>query len=135
MDLTTSQLIAISGMQAQGTRLRVVAENLANAGTTAETPNDLPYRRQIVSFRNVLDRELGAQRVDVHQITEDPGQFSQRYQPGHPSADAAGYVLYPNVNTMVEMMDMREAQRSYEANLNVLETARRMLSGTVELLR
>lgn len=135
MDLTTSQMIAISGMQAQGTRLRVVAENLANAGTTAETANGLPYRRQVVTFRNVLDRELGAHLVDVHQITEAPGEFNQRYQPGHPSADPGGYVLYPNVNTMVEMMDMREAQRSYEANLNVLETARRMLTGTVDLLR
>ena len=135
MDLTTSQLIAISGMKAQGTRLRVVAENLANAGTTAETENGLPYRRQVVTFRNVLDRELGVNRVDVHQIVGDPSAFSQRHQPGHPSADAGGYVLYPNVNTMVEMMDMREAQRSYEANLNVLETARRMLAGTVELLR
>jgi flagellar basal-body rod protein FlgC len=135
MDLTTSQLIAVSGMRAQGTRLRVVAENLANAGTTAETPNGLPYRRQVVTFRNVLDRELGAHRVDVARIADDPGQFSQRYQPGHPSADEAGYVLYPNVNSMVEMMDMREAQRSYEANLNVLETSRSMLSGTVDLLR
>ena len=135
MDLTISQLIASSGMRAQGMRLRVVAENLANAHTTAETPNGLPYRRQVVTFQNVLDDALGAHRVEVARVADDPGEFSRRYQPGHPSANEAGYVLYPNVNTMVEMMDMREAQRSYEANLSVLETARRMLSGTVDLLR
>ena len=135
MDLTTSMEIAASGMRAQGTRVRVVAENVANASSTGATPDDLPYRRQVVTFRSLFDRALGAETVEIDRIAEDPSAFSRRYEPHHPSADEAGYVLYPNINSLVEMMDMREAQRSYEANLNVLESSRRMLMGTIELLR
>ena len=135
MDLSTSLEIAAAGMRAQGTRIRVVSENLANAGSTAETPDGLPYRRQVVTFRNVFDRELGANTVTVAQIGNDPSQFARRYEPHHPSADETGYVMYPNVNSLIEMMDMREAQRTYEANLGVLETSRSMLMSTIDVLR
>ncbi len=135
MDLSKSLEISAAAMRAQGTRLRIISENLANADTTGETADDLPYRRQIVSFRNVFDRALGGETIEVANVVEDPSQFDRRYEPGHPSADDDGYVLYPNVNTLVEMMDMREAQRSYEANLNAIEVARSMLSKTIDLLR
>ena len=135
MDLSKSLEISAAAMRAQGTRLRVISENLANADTTGQTPDDLPYRRQVVTFRNVFDRALGSETVEVAGIIEDPGQFDRRYEPGHPSADDEGYVLYPNVSTLVEMMDMREAQRSYEANLNAIEVARSMLTKTIDLLR
>ena len=135
MDLSKSLEISAAAMRAQGTRLRVISENLANADTTGQTPDDLPYRRQVVTFRNVFDRALGSETIEVADVIEDPGQFDRRYEPGHPSADDEGYVLYPNVNTLVEMMDMREAQRSYEANLNAIEVARSMLTKTIDLLR
>lgn len=135
MDLSKSLEISAAAMRAQGTRLRIISENLANADSTGETADDLPYRRQVVSFRNVFDRALGGETIEVANIVEDPSQFDRRYEPGHPSADDDGYVLYPNVNTLVEMMDMREAQRSYEANLNAIEVARSMLSKTIDLLR
>ena len=135
MDLSKSLEISAAAMRAQGTRLRVISENLANANTTGQTPDDLPYRRQVVTFRSVFDRALGSETVEVADVIEDPGQFKRRYEPGHPSADDEGYVLYPNVSTLVEMMDMREAQRSYEANLNAIEVARSMITRTIELLR
>lgn len=135
MDLMDSMWISAAGMRAQGTRMRVVAENLANAHSTGETAGDLPYRRQVVHFRNVFDRELGGDRVEISGIEADPGQFPRRYEPGHPSADAEGYVLYPNVSTLVELMDMREAQRSFEANLNVIQSSRSMIRETIQLLR
>ncbi len=135
MDLMDSMWISAAGMQAQGTRMRVVAENMANAHSTGETAGDLPYRRQVVHFRNVFDRELGGDRVEIASIETDPGRFPRRYEPGHPSADAEGYVLYPNVSTLVEMMDMREAQRSFEANLQVIQSSRSMINQTIQLLR
>lgn len=135
MDLSTSLEIAAAGMRAQGTRIRVVSENLANASSTAETPDGVPYRRQVITFRSEFDRELGANTVAVSQIGKDPGQFARRYEPHHPSADETGYVSYPNVNSLIEMMDLREAQRSYEANLGVLETSRSMLMSTINILR
>ena len=135
MDLMDSMWISAAGMRAQGTRMRVVAENLANAHSTGENAGDLPYRRQVVHFRNVFDQELGGDRVEVSGVEFDPGQFPRRYEPGHPSADAEGYVLYPNVSTLVELMDMREAQRSFEANLNVIQSSRSMIRGTIQLLR
>ena len=135
MDLSKSLEISAAGMRAQGTRLRVISENLANADSTGETPDDIPYRRQVVTFRNLFDRALGVERIEVANVMDAPSQFNRRYEPGHPSADDDGYVLYPNVSTLVEMMDMREAQRSYEANLNAIEVARSMMSKTIELLR
>ena len=135
MDLRVSMEIAAAGMRAQGTRIRVAAENVANANSTGETPNDMPYRRQVVTFRNLFDRALGANMVEVGRIADAPGEFARRFEPHHPSADAEGYVQYPNVNTIVESMDIREAQRSYEANLNVLESARQMMTSTLDILR
>ncbi|ACI98321.1 flagellar basal body rod protein FlgC [Rhodospirillum centenum] len=135
MDLMNTLSLSAAGLKVQGTRLRVIAENLANANSTAPTPGDLPYRRKVVLFQNVLNRELGMPTVKVKKIDVDRSDFQRRYDPGHPSADAEGYVLTPNVNSLVESMDMREAQRSYEANLNVIDTTRQMLTRTIELLR
>ncbi len=134
-DLMKSMNISAAGMKAQGTRLRVLSENVANAGSTALTPQGEPYRRKLVTFGSTLDRELGMELVEVKNVTRDPSEFGLRYQPGHPAADTSGYVKTSNVNTMVEMTDMREAQRSYEANLRVMQAARTMLQRTIELLR
>ena len=135
MDLDRALRISAAGMAAQSTRLRVVAENLANRDSTGEAPGADPYRRRTVSFANRLDREMGLETVNVSRIGTAPGDFPQRYEPGHPAADERGYVKTPNVDSMVEMMDMREAQRSYAANLAVLETTRGMLTRVIEALR
>lgn len=135
MDLYNSMAVSAAGMKAQGTRLRVIAENIANANTTAETPGDLPYRRKTITFQNELNRQLGVETVQVAKIGVDKSDFQRRYDPAHPSADADGYVLLPNVSTIIESMDMREAQRSYEANLTVIESARQMLTRTIDILR
>lgn len=135
MALEKSMIIAASGMRAQGTRLRVIAENIANAGSMAETTGGEPYRRKTVTFSNLLDRELGARTVEVSRVREDKSDFGLRHDPMHPAADAAGYIKTPNVKIAVEMMDFREAQRSYEANLNMIEVSRTMLRNTLELLR
>lgn len=135
MDLQRAMAVSAAGMKAQGVRLKTIAENLANVNTTAETPGDLPYRRKVVVFKNELDRALGVDTVRVGKVDVDKKDFERRYDPSHPSADADGYVLLPNVNTIIESMDMREAQRTYEANLSVIESTRTMLSRTVELLR
>ncbi len=135
MDLIKSLKIAASGLRAQSGRMRVVSENLANVDSTADTPGGDPYRRQIPTFRTVLDRELGAHVVQPGRVREDTSDFSIRYEPGHPAADAKGYVRTSNVNSLVEMMDMREAQRSYEANLNIIRSARTMIQRTLDILR
>ena len=135
MDLSIPMQIAAAGLEAQGNRIRVVAENLANADSTGATPGDLPYRRQVVSFQTEFDRALGVHTVQASAPETDPSPFKRRHMPGHPSADAEGYVQFPNVNSVVEMMDLREAHRSYEANLNVITVARTMLMDTLELLR
>ena len=134
-DLSKSMNISAAGMKAQGTRLRIISENIANAGSTALTPNGEPYRRKLVTFGATLNRELGTELVDVQKVSRDPSDFGLRYQPGHPAADASGYVKTANVNTLIEMTDMREAQRSYEANLRVMQAARAMLQRTIDLLR
>ncbi|MFT8246728.1 flagellar basal body rod protein FlgC [Roseomonas sp. BN140053] len=135
MDLDRALRISASGMAAQSTRLRVVAENIANRDSTGGTPGADPYRRKTVSFRNSLDRAAGVETVRVNRVGTAAGEFPERYEPSHPAADARGYVRTPNVDSMVEMMDMREAQRSYSANLSVLEATRGMLSRTIEALR
>ena len=135
MDLYKAMAVSASGMKAQGTRLRVIAENLANANTTAETPGDLPYRRKVVTFQNALDRQLDVDTVRVAKIDVDKKDFERRYDPSHPSADADGYVFAPDVSSVVEALDMREAQRSYEANLSVIDSARQMLMRTIDILR
>lgn len=135
MQLEDSLKIAAAGMRAQGDRLRVVAENIANANSTSTTPGGDPYRRKVVVFQNVLDKEMGVETVKVTKRTYDMSNFEKKYDPSHPSANEQGYVLYPNVNPIVEMMDMREARRGYEANLGVVEVSKNMLSRTIELLK
>lgn len=134
-DLKVSSEIAAKGMKAQATRLRVISENLANVDSTAETPGGEPYRRKLVTFRNQLDKALGADTVMVRKIFNDPTKLTSKYDPSHPGANAQGYVLVPNVNPLIEMMDMREAQRSYEANMNVISASRQMVAKTLELLK
>lgn len=135
MDLRDVMTVAASGMKVQGTRLRLVAQNVANANSTGLAPGDDPYRRQTITFQNVLNRELGLELVEVVRTGEDPSPFPLHYEPGHPAADGDGYVQKPNVSTLLEMADMREAQRSYEANLNTLSLARSMVQRTLDLLR
>ncbi len=127
--------MAASGMKAQSLRIRVIAENMANAGTTATTPNDQPYRRKLVTFKAELDRATGAHKVAVNRVGNDKTEMPKKFDPGHPAADANGYVTSSNVNSLIEVMDMREAQRSYDANIGVLTTANGMLSRTIDLLR
>ncbi len=133
--LASAMTVSASGMRAQSTRLRVVSENIANAQSTALDPNNDPYRRKVVVFRNMLDNETKADLVTVKKIIEDKSDFVLKYSPGHPAADEKGYVRYPNVNSLIESMDLREAQLSYRANINALRTARSMLDNTVDLLR
>ncbi|WP_043339796.1 flagellar basal body rod protein FlgC [Belnapia moabensis] len=135
MDLDSALRLSAAGMQAQATRLRVVAENIANRDSTGQSAGADPYRRKTVTFGNRLDRSLGTEMVQVRRIGTAPGDFPQVHDPSHPAADAQGYVKRPNVDGLVEMMDMREAQRSYSANLAVLETTRGMLTRTIEALR
>jgi flagellar basal-body rod protein FlgC len=135
MDFLKSLAIAASGLKAQSGRMRVISENIANAESTAPRPGANPYRRKIATFRTEMDRTLEAQTVAMGRVRQDPTDFRTKYEPGHPAADNNGYVKYPNVNSLVEMTDMREAQRSYEANLNVIGATRRMIQRTIDLLR
>ena len=135
MDFLKSIAIAASGLRAQAGRIRVISENVANADSTAQRPGADPYRRRIPTFRAEVDRALEAKVVAMGPVRADPSDFRTRYEPGHPAADANGYVKYPNVNSVVEMTDMREAQRSYEANLNVVGATRRMIQRTIDILR
>jgi len=135
MDLDRALRISAAGMQAQSTRLRVVAENLANRDSTGQSPGADPFRRKTVTFQNRMDRALGAPTVRVARIGTAGGDFPLRHDPSHPAADARGYVRMPNVDSLIETMDMREAQRSYAANLSVLEVTRGMLTRTIEALR
>lgn len=135
MDLIKAIKLSTAGMRAQGTRLRVISENVANADSLPEGPGDEPYRRKQVSFKNVLDRSLNARRVSVDKIQHDKGEFDMKFDPQHPAANKDGYVQVPNVNSLVEMMDMREAQRSYEANLSIIQVSKGMLNRTIDMLR
>lgn len=135
MDLATSMMIAASGMRAQSSRMRTIAENLANANSTSPTPGGEPYRRKVATMNANFDRDLNATLVESGNPAPDMSEFRQQYDPGNPIADKQGYIKLPNVNPLVEIMDMREAQRSYEADLNVLDTTKSMLSRTVDLLR
>lgn len=132
-DLQKSLSIAASGMRVQSERLKVIAENIANAESVNLEGGD-PYRRKIISFKNVFDQTLGATVVKVDQIAADPKPFKIEYRPGHPAADAEGYVKMPNVNTMLETADQKEAQRSFEANLVTIDTTRSLISKTLKLL-
>ena len=135
MDFMKSISIAASGLRAQAGRMRVIAENIANADSTAKTPGADPYRRKIPTFQSEIDRTIDARIVAMGKLKTDPSDFQLKHQPGHPAADAIGNVKYPNVNSLVEMTDMREAQRSYEANINVIGATRRMIAKTIEILK
>ena len=133
--LTTALRVASTGLGAQSERLRVVSENLANAQSTGNTPDENPYRRKTITFSSTLDRASGIAYVNTTAISSDPSEFPTEYMPGHQAADANGYVRMPNVNTLVEMADMREANRTYQANLQVIKQARELISMTIDLLR
>ncbi|MBV9459139.1 MAG: flagellar basal body rod protein FlgC [Bradyrhizobium sp.] len=134
-DFTRSMGIATSGLRAQAGRMRVISENIANADSTAQTPGGAPYRRKIPTFTSQLDRALDARTVGLGKIAPDNSDFRTKYEPSNPAADQNGYVKYPNVNPLVEMTDMRDAQRSYEANLNVVGATRRMIQRTLDILK
>ena len=135
MDINSTLSVSAAGMQAQSDRLRVVAENIANQDTTGSTPGADPYRRKTISFENVIDKETGVSKVRTKKVGHDMSDFESRYDPSNPAADARGYVKVPNVNTMVEVVDSHEAQRSYEANLNTFQTTRSMITRTIDLLK
>ena len=134
-DFARSMGIATSGLRAQAGRMRVISENIANADSTAPTAGGDPYRRKVPTFSSALDRTLDANVVTLGNIRPDPSAFRVKHDPGNPAADAAGDVKYPNVNSMVEMTDMRDAQRSYEANLNIIGATRRMIQRTLDILK
>lgn len=135
MDLDASLGVSASGLRAQSLRMRTIAENLANQDSVADTPGGNPYRRKVVSFQAAVDRASGATGVKVKSIQSDQSDFTKVYQPGHPAADAQGYVLKPNVNGIIESADMKAAQRSYEANLNAIEAAKSLTMRTIDLLK
>ena len=135
MDFLKTISVAASGLKAQSGRMRVIAENIANADSTADKPGVDPYRRKVPSFHRSFDQDLEANVVTMGRVGLDRTAFKTRFDPGHPAADAKGEVKLPNVNSLVETMDMREAQRSYEANLNLISATRRMISRTLEILR
>jgi flagellar basal-body rod protein FlgC len=135
MDLATSMIIAASGRRAQSSGMRTIAENIANASSTSTIAGGDPYRRKVATMTSEFDRELGATLVRSGQTAPDMSDFHTQYDPGNPAADKKGYVKLPNVNALVEIMDMRQAQSSYEADLNALDAAKGMMSRTVDLLR
>lgn len=135
-DINDAMTISAFGLRAQGERTRVISENIANAGTAPLTPNDEPYSRKVITFKNEMDRDRGHRTLKVEDIADDRrGEFPLKFMPDHPGANEAGYVQMPNVNILIEMNDMREAQRSYEANLGMIEQSRSMILRTVDLLR
>jgi len=133
-DINIAMQVSAAGMRAQSSRIRVVAENIANANSTAQAPGLDPYRLQIPVFSAYMNRELGAELVEMSQVSLDPSAFTLKFNPSHPAANEEGYVAMPNVNPLVEMMDLREAQRSYEANLGALDTMRTMAASTLRIL-
>ena len=134
-DFARSMGIATSGLRAQAGRMRVISENIANAESTASTPGGDPYRRKVPTFSSELDRTRDARTVALGRVRPDPSAFRIKHDPGNPAADAAGNVKYPNVNSLIEMTDMRDAQRSYEANLNIIGATRRMIQRTLDILK
>jgi flagellar basal-body rod protein FlgC len=135
MDFMKSLTIAASGLRAQVGRMRIISENIANADSVAQAPGGDPYRRRIVTFSSELDRSLGANVVKMGPVETDKSDFQVKHEPGNPAADASGDVKYPNVNSLVELTDLRDAQRSYEANLNVISATRRMLQRTIDIIK
>jgi flagellar basal-body rod protein FlgC len=135
MDFLKSMAIAASGLRAQAGRMRVISENIANADSTSQRSGGDPYRRKVPTFVSELDRSLESRVVGLGRVRPDNSEFRVRHEPGHPGADANGNVKYPNVNPLIEATDMREAQRSYEANLNVIGATRRMIQRTLDILK
>lgn len=135
MDLEKAIHISAAGMKAQGLRMRVIAENIANSNSISSGDGDDPYRRKVVSFANELDRELGVQLVKIEGVEADKSDFGRKYDPGHPAADENGYVTTTNVNGLIETADMQEASRTYEANLSAIESSKTLIIRTIDLLR
>ena len=135
MDFTKSLSIAAAGLKAQSGRMRIIAENIANADSAPASPGTEPYRRKIPSFTSHMDPETGAKLVEAGRVRRDPSAFRTKFEPGNPAANARGEVQMPNVNALIENMDLREAQRSYEANLNMVTSTRKMLSQTLSILK
>ena len=135
MDFIRTIAIAASGLRAQAGRIRVISENIANADSVAQTAGGNPYRRRVPTFTSQLDRSLEARVVALGPVRNDPSDFKIKHEPGNPAADAAGDVRYPNVNPLIEVTDMRDAQRSYEANVNVIGATRNMIQRTLDILR
>ncbi len=133
--LTQAMATAASGMSTQAVRMRVAAENIANASSTAAVPGGDPYRRKLISFRQTMDRTTGAQLVRTDSITGDQRDFRTQYDPSHPAADAQGYVKLPNIDSLIEQADLRTAQRSYEAGIAVMQQARSLYGKTLDILR
>ncbi|MCG5477633.1 MAG: flagellar basal body rod protein FlgC [Ensifer alkalisoli] len=133
--LTAALKVSASGLQAESTRLRIVSENIANARSTGDAPGADPFRRKTVSFAAEVDRASGASLVEVDRIGTDDSEFNVEFDPGSPAADEKGMVKLPNVNILVEMADMREANRAYEANLQTIKQSRDLISQTIDLLR
>ncbi len=135
-EILNAMKISAMGMRAQGTRIRVITENVANADTTGQTPGADPFRRQTITFKNEMDKQAGVKLVEVNDIGEDmKTPFPMKFIPDHPAADDNGYVKLPNINPLIEVMDVREAQRSYEANLGMIEQSKNMVLRTIDLLR
>ena len=135
MDFFRTLAIAAAGLRAQSGRMRVISENIANADSTPSTPGGDPYRRKVPTFQLEFDRALGVNLVELGRTETDTSAFQVKYEPGHPAADQNGNVKLPNVNPLLEMTDMREAQRTYEANINVITATRRMIQRTIDILR
>jgi flagellar basal-body rod protein FlgC len=135
MDFIKTMTIAAFGLRAQAGRMRIISENIANADSTPSSPGADPYRRKIPTFQSEFDRAVDARVVEMGKVATDTSDFRVKYEPGHPAADKNGNVRYPNVNPLIEMTDMREAQRSYEANVNVITATRRMLQRTIDILK
>ncbi len=133
--ISSALAIAAAGMRAQSSRMRIISENVANANSTAQQADGDPYRRKIPVFQSELDKATGAQLVRMNKVSKSQAEFRTVYDPAHPASNEQGYVKYPNVNTLIELMDMREASRSFEANLSVIENTRAMMQRTVELLK
>ena len=133
-NLSAISKTAASAMRAQSERLRVVSENLANADSTGQTPGADAYRRKVVTFGSMVDQSSGANLVEVKDVSDDKSPFTMNYDPTHPAANAEGYVKKSNVNPMIELANMREASRSYEANLNMMDAGRKMRSQLIDML-
>jgi len=135
MEFMKSIQVAVSGLKAQSGRMRVISENIANADSASTTAGGDPYRRKVATFQRRFDRDLEAETVRMGRVARDQTAFKTRFEPGNPAADREGQVKIPNVNSTIESMDLREAQRSYEANLNVVTSTRRMIQRTLDILR